>query len=160
MENKDIKELLKLLQGTDVSEIEVERDGTKVRIKRGFAQPAEIMVAAAAQPAFAPQPVATAQPVTAAAQAAEVAPMLDESARYVKITSPIVGSFYRSPTPEAPPFVDVGSEVRKGQVICIIEAMKLMNEIEADADGRIVKVLVQNGQSVEYGQPLFLVDPR
>jgi acetyl-CoA carboxylase biotin carboxyl carrier protein len=160
MENKDIKELLKLLQGTDVSEIEVERDGTKVRIKRGFAQPAEVMIAASPQPVTHP-PQAMPQPVPAAQAAmAEPPPAQDESARYVKITSPIVGSFYRSPTPEAPPFVDVGSEVRKGQVICIIEAMKLMNEIEADTDGRIVKLLVQNGQSVEYGQTLFLVDPR
>lgn len=158
MENKDIKELLKLLHGTDVSEIEVERDGTKVRIKRGFAQSAEVMIATPPQYS---QPQAMQQPLPAAQTAlSEPPPAQDESARYVKITSPIVGSFYRSPTPEAPPFVDVGSEVRKGQVICIIEAMKLMNEIEADTDGRIVKLLVQNGQSVEYGQTLFLVDPR
>ena len=74
-------------------------------------------------------------------------------------TSPIVGTFYRSPSPDAPPFVDVGAMVRKGQVICIIEAMKLMNEIESEADGIIVRALVENGHPVEYGEPLFIIDP-
>ena len=83
----------------------------------------------------------------------------EETQRLVTITSPIVGTFYRSPTPEASPFVELGSKVNKGQVLCIVEAMKLMNEIESDADGIIVKILVENGQPVEYGEPLFLIEP-
>ena len=84
---------------------------------------------------------------------------LDETQRLITITSPIVGTFYRSPSPDAPPFIEVGIRVKKGQVLCIIEAMKLMNEIESETDGIVVKALVENGQPVEYGEPLFLIEP-
>jgi acetyl-CoA carboxylase biotin carboxyl carrier protein len=83
----------------------------------------------------------------------------EETQRLVTITSPIVGTFYRAPTPEAVSFVEIGANVNKGQVLCIVEAMKLMNEIESDVDGIVVKILVENGQPVEYGEPLFLIDP-
>jgi acetyl-CoA carboxylase biotin carboxyl carrier protein len=83
----------------------------------------------------------------------------EEAQRLVTITSPIVGTFYRAPTPEANPFVEVGAKVKKNQVLCIVEAMKLMNEIESEADGIIVKILIENGQPVEYGEPLFLIEP-
>jgi acetyl-CoA carboxylase biotin carboxyl carrier protein len=88
-----------------------------------------------------------------------VAETEEETQRLVTITSPIVGTFYRSPSPEAAPFVEVGLKVNKGQVLCIVEAMKLMNEIESDAEGIVVKILVENGQPVEYGEPLFLIEP-
>ena len=83
----------------------------------------------------------------------------EDTQRLITITCPIVGTFYRAPSPDAPPFVDAGAKVRKGQVICIIEAMKLMNEIESELDGVIVRALVENGQPVEYGEPLFLIEP-
>jgi acetyl-CoA carboxylase biotin carboxyl carrier protein len=83
----------------------------------------------------------------------------EEETRLITITSPIVGTFYRAPSPEAAPFVEIGSRVKKGQVLCIVEAMKLMNEIESEIDGTIIKALVENGQPVEYGEPLFLIEP-
>jgi acetyl-CoA carboxylase biotin carboxyl carrier protein len=83
----------------------------------------------------------------------------EEETRLITITSPIVGTFYRASSPEAAPFVEVGSRVKKGQVLCIVEAMKLMNEIECEIDGTVIKVLVENGQPVEYGEPLFLIEP-
>ncbi|MBM4128786.1 MAG: acetyl-CoA carboxylase biotin carboxyl carrier protein, partial [Nitrospira sp.] len=83
----------------------------------------------------------------------------EEETRLITVTSPIVGTFYRAPSPESDPFVEAGSRVKKGQVLCIIEAMKLMNEIESEVDGIVIKVLVENGQPVEYGEPLFLIEP-
>jgi len=84
----------------------------------------------------------------------------DASTGFVTVTSPIVGTFYRSPSPDADPYVEEGESVKKGQVLCVVEAMKLMNEIESEADGRLVKILVENTKSVEYGQALFLIDPK
>ena len=86
--------------------------------------------------------------------------MSDASTGFVTVTSPIVGTFYRSPSPDADPYVEEGESVKKGQVLCIVEAMKLMNEIESEVDGRLVKILVENTKSVEYGQALFLIDPK
>jgi acetyl-CoA carboxylase biotin carboxyl carrier protein len=123
----------------------VEHAGTRVRIVREH-PPAAVTGAAAAPAAAAPAPPAPATP--------EVAP-----AHLVTVEAPMVGTFYRAPAPEAAPFASEGDLVKEGQVLCIIEAMKLMNEIEARVSGRVVKVLVENGQPVEYGQALFLVDP-
>ena len=143
MELDEIKQLMELLKNTDITEIQVEREGVKLKIKRErFMRSFEI------EP-----PV---KPVTPLVEIKEEA---EETQRLVTITSPIVGIFHRSPAPEASPFVEIGNAVKKGQVLCIVEAMKLMNEIESDSDGVVSKILVENGQPVEYGEPLFLIEP-
>ncbi len=141
MEIDDLKELIALLQDTDITEIQLEKDGTKVKIRRqALLSPLEM------------------RPKAAVSVERTEAPE-EDTQRLVTITSPIVGTFYRAPSPDAPPFVDPGAKVKKGQVICIIEAMKLMNEIESEVDGVVVRALVENGQPVEYGEPLFLIEP-
>jgi len=144
MELEDLKELIELLKETDITELQVEKDGTKVKIKREkyFEIPSQKPSVVAVQETLVKEIVAD-----------------DAEQRLITITSPIVGTFYRSPSPEAPSFIEIGQRVKKGQVLCIIEAMKLMNEIECESDGIVVKALVENGQPVEYGEPLFLVDP-
>jgi acetyl-CoA carboxylase biotin carboxyl carrier protein len=144
MELEDLRQLIELLKETDITEIQVEKEGTKVRIKREkYFQSLEISA-----------------PKTPSAQEAVIKKEIeDETQRLITVTSPIVGTFYRSPTPEAPVFLETGLRVKKGQVLCIIEAMKLMNEIESEVDGILLKALVENGQPVEYGEPLFLIEP-
>ena len=140
MELEDLKGLIELLKDTDITELLVEKEGTKVRIKREkFFSSVEIPL-----------------PKT---QETIVKETEDETQRLITVTSPIVGTFYRSPSPDAPPFIEAGTRIKKGQVLCIIEAMKLMNEIESEADGIVIKALVENGQPVEYGEPLFLIEP-
>jgi acetyl-CoA carboxylase biotin carboxyl carrier protein len=144
MELEEIRQLIDLLKETDITEIQVERDGVKLKIKRErFMRSFEI----------------GSQTVKQAGASAEAKEEAEDAQRLITITSPIVGVFHRSPAPEAPPFVEAGSAVKKGQVLCIVEAMKLMNEIESDADGVISKILIENGQPVEYGEPLFLIEP-
>lgn len=147
----EIKELIKLIDETSVSEIEIENEGSRLRIRKAVAE----LATAAVPLAPVPQPAAPAQP--AAAQPQPVPAEADQAANLHKIVSPMVGTFYRAPSPGAAPFVDVGDKVNEKTVVCIVEAMKLMNEIEAEVKGEIVEVLVENGQLVEYGQPLFLV---
>ncbi|HXX80368.1 MAG TPA: acetyl-CoA carboxylase biotin carboxyl carrier protein [Thermodesulfovibrionales bacterium] len=142
MELDDLKELISFLKDTDITELQVEKDGTKVKIRR------QIMLSSLEMHS---KPSLTTIEKTSEAE--------EDIQRLITITCPIVGTFYRAPSPDAPPFVDAGAKVRKGQVICIIEAMKLMNEIESEVDGVIVRALVENGQPVEYGEPLFLVEP-
>ena len=144
MELDEIRKLIDLLKETDITEIQVERDGVKLKIKRErFMRSFEI----------------ESQTVKQAGALAEAKEEAEDTQRLITITSPIVGVFHRSPAPEAPPFGEAGSSVKKGQVLCIVEAMKLMNEIESDADGVISKILIENGQPVEYGEPLFLIEP-
>ncbi|MGA2961678.1 MAG: acetyl-CoA carboxylase biotin carboxyl carrier protein [Candidatus Korobacteraceae bacterium] len=160
MNLKEIKELIEFLIEKDVAEFELERGDVKVRIKRGQA------VAL-----YAPSPVASHFPPASSvlAQGAHAVPapaaigsapaeVAEEELHLVK--SPIVGTYYESPSPGSPPFVKPGDQVTQGQVLCIVEAMKLMNEIESDVAGELVKILVSNGQPVEYGQPLFSVRTR
>ena len=161
---KELKELIEFLKDNKIGEFELERGELKVRVKfagdsgADLAGLARLMAAQAAVPAAAPGfiPAAHAATAPAAEPVAEAAP--EEALHLVK--SPIVGTFYESPSPGSPAFVKIGDHVEAGQVLCIVEAMKLMNEIESDASGEIVKRLVQNGQPVEYGQPLFSVRPR
>ncbi len=143
MELEDLKELIKLLKETDITELQMEKDGSKVKIKREKIL-APIGMSVQKSPVYDEKIVAETE---------------DETQRLLTVTSPIVGTFYRAPSPDAQPFVEVGQKVDKGTVLCIVEAMKLMNEIESDSDGVIVKVLVENSQPVEYGEPLFLIDP-
>jgi acetyl-CoA carboxylase biotin carboxyl carrier protein len=145
MELDEIRELIDLLKETDVTELSIEREGSKIKIKREkYFAPVEPMLTVPANTGT--------ETVSASEQPAD-----DHS--LVQITSPIVGIFHRAPSPESAPFVEVGSTVRKGQVLCIVEAMKLMNEIESDTYGTISKILVENGHPVEYGETLFLIEP-
>jgi acetyl-CoA carboxylase biotin carboxyl carrier protein len=164
MNQKELKELIDFLIEKDISEFELERGDVKVRIKRGSDQATVITHAMpvapmpmAASPVQTPSQSHTPAPVASPAPAAPPA-AVEEELHTVK--SPIVGTFYESPAPGSLPFVKAGDQVAAGQVVCIIEAMKLMNEIESDASGEIVKILVNNGQPVEYGQPLFSIRPR
>ncbi|MFM9279072.1 acetyl-CoA carboxylase biotin carboxyl carrier protein [Paenibacillus jiagnxiensis] len=157
----EIKELIKLVDETSVQELEIENEGARLMIRKpGKSEvvtvqaPVAAPVYAAAPQAVVSSPAAQPQPAAAAAeQAAEPASNLH------KIVSPMVGTFYRASSPDTAPFISVGDRVGEKTTVCIIEAMKLMNELEAEVKGEIVEVLAENGQLVEYGQPLFLVKP-
>ena len=155
-----IQELIKFVAKSGVSEVEIEQKEFKITIKTPAGRK-EVQVIAAPAPTYAHGPVLVAAPapvaVALAPPAATLAPAAD--AKYVTIKAPMIGTFYRSPGPGKPIFVNVGDEVKPGKPICIIEAMKLFNEIESDVAGKIVKVLVDDAKPVEYDQPLFLVDP-
>ena len=164
-----IQKLIDLLAEREIGEFEMETNGFRVRIRRDSsrrpASPAGEPAQAGTQgeslgsaSLAAPAPLSVAPPSADATAAGELA---DDSAEDVfVIKSPIVGTFYASPAPKAPPFVKLHDSVQVGQVLCIVEAMKLMNEIESKVGGRIVKILAENGQAVEYGQPLFLIEPQ
>lgn len=155
MELKDIQTLIKFVSQNAVDEVEINRKDFKLLIKKNPQQFVTAQVQApVAQASFAPAPVAAA-PVAATAPVAEVA----VASNLIEIKSPMVGTFYRAANPESPTFANVGDEVSPGKVVCIIEAMKLFNEIESEVKGKIVKVLVDNASPVEYDQPLFLVEP-
>ena len=159
MNQKELKELIEFLIEKDIAEFELERGDVKVRIKRAGEH--VVSVAAPVIPQFAVQAAPTGVPVAVSATvpstpAAPAAPA--EAAEDLHmVRSPIVGTFYESPSPGSPPFVKVGDTVEVGQLLCIVEAMKLMNEIESDVAGEVVKKLVSNGQPIEYGQELFAV---
>jgi len=144
---RELRDLLHLLDDEGVAEFELEEEGMKLRIRKGA-------VSTAAAPASAPVPPTLAAGPARPAAAVEPAP---EEPGLSPVRSPMVGTFFRSPDPNSPPFVSVGDRVRIGQVLCIIEAMKLMNEIEAEVAGEIVKVHHENGQPVQYGEPLFSI---
>lgn len=164
----ELKELIEFLKNSEIGEFDLERGDLKIRLKFASAvQHAQLAQFAQMAPApmFAPAAVAHAHPAGAPpsspAAAAEAVPApVDEEAGLHIVKSPIVGTFYESPSPGSPAFVKPGDSIETGQVLCIVEAMKLMNEIESDVSGEIVKRLVTNGQPVEYGQKLFAVRPR
>ena len=144
---KELKDLIALMNEHQLVEMELEREGTKIRLKKGGGEEGVIIerLPAARSSAAPTGPV----PV----------PDLPAKPAGTEIKSPMVGTFYRAPAPEAPPFVEVGQEISVGQVLCILEAMKLMNEIKSEMKGRIVQILVENAQPVEFGQVMFLVEP-
>ncbi|MBI3318063.1 MAG: acetyl-CoA carboxylase biotin carboxyl carrier protein [Candidatus Omnitrophica bacterium] len=145
MNLKELKELLSLMNENDLVEVELEREGMKIRLRKAGAGGNQSIVVehtALAQPPSSVPGSAPAQPKPAG----------------LEIKSPMVGTFYRAPAPEAPPFVEVGQMIEVGQVLCIIEAMKLMNEIKSEVKGRVVQILVENAQPIEFGQVLFLVE--
>lgn len=168
----EIQDLIKFVAKSGVSEVEIETDGIKLVIKTGGAKrgtkgqveqaptiiqapmPVQGIPVAVAAPAI---PVA---PVPAAPSTPEATKSEDDESNYVTIKSPMIGTFYRKSSPDKPSFVNVGDSIKEGSVLCIIEAMKLFNEIESEMTGKIIKVLVDNNTPVEYDQPLFLVDPR
>jgi acetyl-CoA carboxylase biotin carboxyl carrier protein len=154
---KDLRELIEFLKEYQVAEFDLDRGDTKIRLK--FSQPAAASAGIAdIAKLVTAAPVVHASAAAAAAPAAQpVPPAPDPDANLHIVKSPIVGTFYGSPSPGAAPFVSPGDHVEKGQVICIVEAMKLMNEIESDASGEVVKCLITNGQPIEFGQPLFQI---
>ena len=159
---EDVKKLVQLLERSDVTLIEWEKGSDKVVIQRGAVAGSNAVVAPA--PVFHAAPVAATFAPIAAAPAPAAAPAAKADAKPADkpgalVTSPFVGTFYRAPSPESPPFVDVGQKVKKGQTLCIVEAMKLMNEIEAEQDGTVAEILVQNATPVEFGEALFRIVP-
>ena len=151
MDIKDLKLLIKLVTETDITEFEMDNSDEKIIIKRGH-KPEYVTVAAPAMQQYAPQGYQAAPP--AAASSAPAAPAAEAGDT---VNSPIVGTFYAAPGPEEAPYVAVGQVVEKGQVLCIVEAMKLMNEIEAECKCKIVKICKDNAQAVEFGDPLFVI---
>jgi len=147
---KELKELIELMDDHGLMEIEMERQGMKIKLRRG-GPAGPMMVESAAAPVMIQQPVG----VPAAPASAPAAP--EEPAGTV-VKSPMVGTFYRSPSPDSDPFVSVGQQVEVGQVLCIVEAMKLMNEIKSEVSGKILKIPVENAEPIEFGQPLFIIE--
>jgi acetyl-CoA carboxylase biotin carboxyl carrier protein len=164
MNLKEIREIIELITEKGIAEFELERSGTRLRISRVAARGAEVAPAAAVPAAAAsPAPAAGAGPRSTLPEAASIAPPgaanSVSSEDVVTVRSPMVGTFYSAPGQDAAPFVEIGERVRVGQILCIIEAMKLMNEIEAEIDGEVLKCHVENGQPVEFGEPLFDIRP-
>ncbi len=151
----ELKQILELVREHELAEFELEDGGTRLRLrKHGGVPVAPVVAPAPAAPIVAiAAPAGTAVPAAGAGGPADV----EDGIELAILTAPLVGTFYRAPAPEAPPFVEVGARVRKGQSLCIIEAMKLMNEIESEYDGEIVKVFVDNGQPVQFGERLFAI---
>ena len=156
----DVKELLAAFTDADVAELTLEHGDFRLCLKKQGGVVAPLMAAAQAPaPAHGPAPAAAVAAPLPTAPQPEAAPPAPAATRVLTINAPMVGTFYRSPSPEAPPFVDVGDHVKPGQTVCIVEAMKLMNEIESEVSGKVLRVLVENGQPVEYGQPLIELEP-
>ena len=161
MELKEIQNLIKFVAKSGVNEVHVEMGETKVTIKTGgdvvqqvVTAPAAIEVATPAAPVAAPAPAPAAEPAPPSPAAATA-----ENDNHITIKSPIIGTFYRKPSPDKPNFVEAGDQVNEGDVLCVVEAMKLFNEIESEVSGTIVKVLVDDSSPVEFDQPLFIIDP-
>jgi acetyl-CoA carboxylase biotin carboxyl carrier protein len=164
MTPKELRQILQALVEHGVSELTLETPDYKLTVRRGgevqmVAVPQVAAPVPAQAPAPVPAPALAPAPAPAEAAPAPEASKADECPGCVEIRAPIVGTFYRAPAPDAPPYVKEGDRVEKGQVLCIIEAMKLMNEIESEVSGIVKRILVENGEPVEYGQPLFLIQP-
>ena len=159
MNLKEIKEMITLMNDNNLTELELEREGLKIRLRRGGAAMGagapNILIERASQP----EPnIVYNSPAQQAAQPAQPKP--SEKSAGVEVKAPMVGTFYRAPSPDAAPFVEIGSEVEVGQVICIIEAMKLMNEIKSEVKGKVKEILIDNGDPIEFGQVLFRIEPK
>ncbi len=159
MDIKQIQELVKLINKTSIGEITIEEDGTRITIKQKKDPSQKIYTQGAPSGYAAPAAAPVAQAPVAVAAAAPPVAAAPKADNLITIKSPMIGTFYRSAGPDKPLFVNVGDEVTSGKVVCIIEAMKLFNEIESEIKGTIVKILVEDASPVEYDQPLFLVDP-
>ncbi len=148
---KQLQELVDLLKRNNLTELEIEREGVRIRLRHEMGQRTAPVVA---------MDSSAAGQIPAVHAHAFVVGTPEDTSGLVTITSPIVGTFYRSPSPDADPYTEEGDIVKKGQVLCIVEAMKLMNEIESEVDGKVMKILAESTKPVEYGQPLFLIDPK
>ncbi|WP_323787517.1 acetyl-CoA carboxylase biotin carboxyl carrier protein [Psychroserpens sp.] len=157
MDIKEIQNLIKFVAKSGASEVKLEMDDIKITIKTGGEDKGESTTYVQQIPIN--QPVTQAIPAAPAAEPAKEAPAAADDAKYITIKSPIIGTFYRKPSPDKPVFVEVGTSIGEGDVLCVIEAMKLFNEIESEVSGKIVKILVDDSSPVEFDQPLFLVDP-
>jgi acetyl-CoA carboxylase biotin carboxyl carrier protein len=161
MNIKDIESLIKFVQGSGVAEVSLEQKDFKITIRTTHGGSVMQQPQTQHMHHFSPQQSAPApQPVQSAPAPAATEIKTSDDSKYITIKSPMIGTFYRSSSPDKPVFANVGDEIKSGQVLCIIEAMKLFNEIESEVSGKIVKVLVDNATPVEYDQPLFLVDPK
>jgi acetyl-CoA carboxylase biotin carboxyl carrier protein len=164
MDFKQIQELIKLVNASNIGEVTIEQKDFKITVRQKEEQITQMIAAPMQSPMFsqpqqAYQPIQQQAPSTAPSQAEKPKTETPAPANTVTIKSPMIGTFYRRPSPDKPIFVEVGDDVQPGKVVCIIEAMKLFNEIESEVKGRIVKVLVEDASPVEYDQPLFLVEP-
>ena len=168
MKQSEIQELIKFVAKAGVTEVEIENKDFKITIKsempkkKGLAEPViqQIQVPVAQPQVVAPAPVTAPAPAAAPAPApAAETPAAEDNSNLIEVKSPMIGTFYRRPSPDKDPFKDVGDSIKVGDVVCVIEAMKLFNEIESEVSGKIVKFLVDDNSPVEYDQPLFLVDP-
>lgn len=163
MELKEIRQLIKMVEASDINEVEIEEEGKKIRITKNFPSkngevqylPAPQQMAASMMPSPFPMAAPAVMPETPSAAPVVEAPKADN---LIEVRSPMVGTFYSAPSPDADAYVSVGSPVSVGQTLCIIEAMKLMNEIEAESGGKIKEILVENAQPVEYNQLMFLIE--
>lgn len=155
METKEIQKLIDFIAQSGLDEVNIETNDLKIKVKRNASPVAATSVGAPAPAA----PVAVAAPAVANPLAAAPVPAADNTDSYITVKSPMIGTFYRASSPETPSLVNIGDEIKPGKPVCIIEAMKLFNEIESEVSGRIVKVLVENATPVEFDQPLFLVEP-
>lgn len=160
MDLKEIQNLIKFVSNTGVAEVKLETGDVKITIRTTLEghTPEVTYLQAPMQQAMQTAPIAAPAPAAVPATPVAVAPA-EENSKYVTIKSPMIGTFYRKPAPDKPMFVEVGSSIGKGDVLCVVEAMKLFNEIEAEISGKIVKILVDDMSPVEFDQPLFLVDP-
>jgi len=150
MNLKEIKEMINLMNDNNLLELEVEKEGMRIRLKKMGAQSGDF-----SGPVIIER---QAQGKDAQAEAAQIQLTQIQAAKAIEVKAPMVGTFYRSPSPGAPPYVEIGQTIEPGQVICIIEAMKLMNEIKAEVKGKILEILVENAEPVEFGQPMFLIE--
>ena len=157
MDLKKLKEILKIVEKTDFSEVEIVEKDWRLRVGRNSSQPITMSYSHAPMQQQQSAPVAAAPTASEVAATAATAKEAEQAKGHI-VSSPFVGTFYRSPSPDSPPFVDVGQKVQKGQTICIVEAMKLMNEIESDFDGKIVEIYPTSGQPVEFGEKLFRIE--
>lgn len=158
MNLKELREIIAIFERADISELDLEREGMRIKLKKGLSP--EVTVPPSSLKGEAGETVV---PVSVEKAEGEAFPEPDRGQAgkgLVEISSPMVGTFYQAPSPEARPFVEEGDEINEGQVICIIEAMKLMNEIKSEVKGRLVRILVENGHPVEFGQALFMVEPK
>jgi acetyl-CoA carboxylase biotin carboxyl carrier protein len=162
MDLKDIQNLIKFVAKSGASEVKLEMEDIKITVKTGSEKTETTIVQQAIPTAQIPvtaQAITPAEVPAAPALAKEEPAPADDESKYLTITSPIIGTFYRKPSPDKPMFVEVGDVVNDDSIVCVIEAMKLFNEIESEVSGKIVKILVEDSSPVEFGQPLFLVDP-
>ena len=159
MDIKEIQNLIKFVAKSGASEVKLEMEDVKITIKTGPGYTETTYVQAAPVAQVVPSVVAPAVSQLTTETAAPASETAENTSNYITIKSPIIGTFYRKPSPDKPNFVDVGSEINEGDVLCMIEAMKLFNEIESEISGKVVKVLVDNASPVEFDQPLFLVEP-
>ncbi|WP_452225388.1 acetyl-CoA carboxylase biotin carboxyl carrier protein [Lacinutrix chionoecetis] len=157
MDLKDIQNLIKFVAKSGASEVKLETDDVKITIKTGSEETTIVQQMPMQQMPMQQMPQQAATPVTPVE--ATTAPAADDNSKYITVKSPIIGTFYRKPSPDKPLFVEVGQTIAEGDVLCIIEAMKLFNEIESEVSGKVVKILVDDASPVEFDQPLFLVDP-